>query len=257
MSNLSRKRIRIIPRLDIKGPNLIKGIQLEGLRIVGDPGEFATKYYNAGADELIYSDIVASLYGRNSLLDIVAKTTKDIFIPLTVGGGIRSVNDVETLLRHGADKISVNSAAIQRPELISEISSRFGAQCCVVEIQAKSIGKGKWMALYDSGRENSGRDAIDWAWDAIERGAGELLITSIDRDGCRKGMDLDLLRRISLRSAVPVIASGGVGSHSDICEAVFEGNVDAVAIGDLFHFDRATVGEAKEYISRQNINVRL
>lgn len=252
-----RKRIRIIPRLDIKGHNLIKGVQLEGLRIVGDPEKFAQKYYEEGADELFYSDVVASLYGRNNLLDMVAKTAKQVFIPLTVGGGIRSVDDVEALLKCGADKISVNSAAIKRPALISEISSRFGAQCCVVEVQAKVFGKGKWMALYDNGRENSDRDAIDWACEAMERGAGELLITSIDRDGSRRGMDLDLLSKISSIAGVPLIASGGVGSPSDVCDAVDRAVVDAVAIGDLLHFGRASIREVKEYVSRKGIDVRL
>ena len=256
-STVKQKRIRIIPRLDIKGENLIKGVQLEGLRIVGDPEKFAQKYYEEGADELIYSDVVASLYGRNSLLDMVAKTAKQVFIPLTVGGGIRRVDDVETLLKCGADKISVNSAAIQRPELISEISSRFGAQCCVVEVQAKLFGKGQWMALYDNGRENSDRDAIDWACEAMERGAGELLITSIDRDGSRKGMDLDLLSRISSIASVPIIASGGIGSLSDVCDAVDRAVVDAVAIGDLLHFGRASIPELKEYVTQNGIDVRL
>lgn len=256
-STVKQKRIRIIPRLDIKGQNLIKGVQLEGLRVVGDPEEFAQKYYEDGADELIYSDVVASLYGRNSLLEMVAKTAKQVFIPLTVGGGIRSVNDVEALLKCGADKISVNSAAIKRPALISEISSRFGAQCCVVEIQAKVFGTGQWMALYDNGRENSERDAIDWAGEAMERGAGELLITSIDRDGSRKGMDLDLISKISSIAHVPIIACGGVGSPSDVCDAVDRAVVDAVAIGDLLHFGRASIREVKEYVTNNGIDVRI
>ncbi len=256
-SALKQKRIRIIPRLDIKGQNLIKGVQLEGLRVVGDPEKFAQKYYEEGADELIYSDVVASLYGRNNLFDMVAKTAKRIFIPLTVGGGIRSVDDVEALLKCGADKISVNSAVIKRPELISEISSRFGSQCCVVEIQAKVFEKGQWMALYENGRENSDRDAIDWACEAMERGAGELLITSIDRDGSREGIDLELMSRISSITRVPIIASGGVGSPSDVCDAVDRAVVDAVAIGDLLHFGRASIREVKEHVIQNGIDVRL
>lgn len=257
VSATKTRRIRVIPRLDIKGSNLIKGVQLEGLRVIGDPGKFARYYYESGADELIYSDVVASLYGRNSLLDILAKTAADVFIPLTVCGGVRNVGDVEILLRHGADKIGVNSAAIQRPQLITEISSMFGAQCCVVEIQAKYFGQGRWLALYDNGRENSGLDAVDWACEAMTRGAGELLVTSIDRDGSRKGMDLELISSISSRATVPVIASGGVGHPKDICDAVVQSSIDAVGIGDLLHFERSSIQEIKEYVTQHGVDVRL
>jgi len=253
---MKRRRIRIIPRLDIKGTNLIKGIQLEGLRVVGDPAEFAHKYYEAGADELIYSDIVASLYGRNNLLEKKKKTAAHIFIPLTVGGGIRSVDDVDILLRSGADKISVNSAAIQRPKLIAEIASKFGSQCCVVEIQAKSVGQGRWVALFENGRENSGRDVIAWACEAVELGAGEILVTSIDRDGTRSGMDLDLINNISSRIHVPVIASGGVGKASDICNAASSTMADAVAIGGILHFGRSTIQQLKSEIGEKGVDVR-
>jgi cyclase len=208
--------IRLIPRLDIKGPNLIKGVHLEGLRVIGDPQEYARSYYEQGADELLYVDVVASLYNRNSLHDIVHRATRDVFVPLTVTGGIRSVEDVRQILRAGADKIGINSAAIKRPDLISEVARTFGSQCTVLSIEAKSIGAARWEAYTDNGRERSGRDVVEWAKCGVELGAGEILLTSVDREGTRQGFDIDLLRAVASVSRVPVIASGGMGKPGDV-----------------------------------------
>ena len=197
--------IRLIARLDIKGPNLIKGIQLEGLRVIGDPQAYARKYYAQGADELVYMDIVASLYGRNSLHDTIRRTCHDVFIPLTVGGGLRSVEDVRQILRAGADKVAINTAAVQRPQLVNEIASVFGSQCVVLSIEAKHHAAGKWEVYTDNGRERSGLDVIDWAQRGAALGAGELLVTSVDREGTRKGFDCELMRAVSAAVSIPVI----------------------------------------------------
>jgi cyclase len=181
--------VRIIPRLDIKGPNLIKGIRLEGLRVVGDPHVFALNYYQQGADELVFMDIVASLYQRNSLSDIIRRAADQIFIPITVGGGLRSLPDVHTALRSGADKVAINTAAVQRPTLISEVAQRFGSQCMVLSIEAKRTGPGRWEAYTDNGREHTGLDVLEWVTRGVALGAGEILLTSVDREGTRKGFD--------------------------------------------------------------------
>jgi cyclase len=248
--------IRIIPRLDIKGPNLIKGIRLEGLRVVGDPQEFARRYYEEGADELIYMDIVASLYGRNSLKDIVRRTAKDVFIPLTVGGGIRSTDDVRDMLRAGADKVAINTAAIKRPELISEISRRFGSQCCVVSVEAKRLLEGGWEAYVDNGREHTGLDVITWVRHAERLGAGELLITSVDQEGTKRGFDVELLKTVTNAVNLPVIGSGGMGSMDHFTAAVRDGGVDAVAIADVFHYKRIGIGEVRQGAITAGLNVR-
>lgn len=235
-------RTRLIARLDIKAPNLIKGIRLEGLRVVGDPNAHAVKYYEQGVDELIYMDIVASLYGRNSLSDLVRATAQDVFIPVTVGGGVRSLNDVEALLRSGADKIAVNTAAHADPQLITDIANRFGSQCMVISIEAKRARggplAGRWEAYTDNGREHTGRDAVAWATDAVSRGAGEVLVTSVDQEGTRKGCDVALCREISDAVTAPVILSGGVGSAAHVAAAVLDGRADAVAVADVLHYDR-------------------
>jgi imidazole glycerol-phosphate synthase subunit HisF len=248
--------IRLIPRLDIKGPYLIKGVHLEGLRKIGDPGEFARHYYKQGADELIYVDVVASLYGRNNLLDIVTSTAQHVFIPMTVGGGIRSVDDVQHLLRAGADKVSINTAALQNPALLPDIANAFGTQCLVVEIQAKRQGNNSWEALADNGREHSGKDAIIWAQEAVARGAGELLITSIDQEGTRRGFDVALMRAIAESVSVPVIASGGMGQMDHLVDVIKEGKVDAVAIADMLHYKRADLSAIREAAQGANIPIR-
>lgn len=253
---LGMANIRIIPRLDIKGPNLIKGIHLEGLRVVGDPQEFAHRYYAEGADELIYMDIVASLYGRNSLKDIVRRTAKDVFIPLTVGGGIRSTDDVRDMLRAGADKVAINTAAVKRPELISEISRRFGSQCCVVSVEAKRRPEGGWEAYVDNGRERTGLDVIAWVRQAEQLGAGELLVTSVDQEGTKRGFDIELFKAVTSAVRLPVIGSGGMGSQEHFNAAVRDGGVDAVAIADVFHYKRMSIGEVRQDALAAGLQVR-
>ena len=199
--------VRIIARLDIKGSNLIKSIRFEGLRVLGNPQEFAQKYYESGIDEIIYIDTVATLYDRISLNELVKKTAQNVFIPITVAGGIRSVEDVDKLLRSGADKVAINTGAIKRPELISEVSQRFGSQCMVLSIEAAKQKDGSWEAYTDNGREHSGLDAIEWSKEAEKLGAGEILLTSVDQDGTYKGFDFDLIKKVSNSVNIPVIAS--------------------------------------------------
>lgn len=232
--------VRLIARLDIKGPNLIKGVHLEGLRVLGSPYDFARRYYEQGVDEIIYIDIVASLYGRSKLTDIVRSAAHDVFVPITVGGGIREVNDVHELLRAGADKIAINTAAVRRPALVTEIARRFGSQCVVLSIEAKQQSAGHWEVFTDCGRERSGIDVLDWAKRGVELGIGEILLTSIDREGTRKGFDIALTRAVTDAVNVPVIASGGYGVPSDLTTVV-EAGAAAVAVADALHFDRITV----------------
>lgn len=248
--------IRLIARLDVKGPNLIKGIHLEGLRVIGDPREYARRYYEQGADEILYLDIVASLYGRSNLLDIVRRTAQDVFVPMTVGGGIRSVNDVREMLRAGADKVAINTAAVQRPELIREVSRRFGSQCMVLSIEAKRRGTSDWEVYTDCGREHSGLNAVEWARRGVELGAGEILVTSIDQEGTRKGFDWQLVRAISDAVSVPVIASGGMGDYSHLVEVVREGRADAVAVADMLHYERTTMSQLRDAAVAASIPVR-
>lgn len=250
------KNVRLIARLDIKGPNLIKGIHLEGLRIIGSPAFYAQRYYEQGADELIYIDCVASLYGRNNLSDIVKSAAQAIFIPMTVGGGVRSVEDARHLLRCGADKIAVNTAAVARPQTITDIARSFGSQCMVLSIQAKQRGPGQWEAYTDNGREKSGLDVIEWARGGVARGAGEILLTSVDREGTRKGFDCELIQAVSAAVDVPVIASGGAGTPSDVAEAVLLGGADAVAMADILHYNRATISDIRGHAISQGIQVR-
>lgn len=251
---MSKKRI--IARLDIKGPNLIKGIRLEGLRVIGDPSEFAQDYYEQGIDELIYMDIVASLYDRNSLQDIVEHTAKKIFIPLTVGGGIRSVEDAKNILRAGADKVAINTAAIKDPSLITELANRFGSQCVVLSIEAKKQAVGKWEAYTDNGRESTGLDVVEWAQKAESLGAGEILLTAVDHEGTRKGFDCELTKTISNLVKIPVIASGGYGRDQDLEDIFNDGKADAVAIADAFHYKRQTVKDIKSVAKNFGIEVR-
>lgn len=229
--------VRVIPRLDIKGPNLVKGIHFEGLRVLGKPEWFARHYYENGADELIYMDVVASLYGRNSLVDIVERTSREIFIPLCVGGGLRSVDDIRAVLRAGADKVSINTAAVRRPELVREASRAFGSSTILVSIEAIRKPDGSYEAYVDFGRESTGINAFEWAVRAVELGAGELMVTSIEREGTGSGYDLELTRRISESVPVPVIACGGAGKVEHVCQAVAEGKADAVSMAAILHYD--------------------
>jgi imidazole glycerol-phosphate synthase subunit HisF len=250
------RNIRLIARLDIKGPNLIKGIHLEGLRVIGSPNEHALRYYQQGADELIYMDCVASLYGRNNLREIVSSAARDVFVPMTVGGGIRSVDDVTELLRCGADKVAVNTAAVARPLLISDIAQRFGSQCVVLSIEAKQIAPGRWEAYADNGRERTGLDVIEWVKRGVELGAGEILLTSVDREGTRRGFDVALVRAVTAEVSVPVIASGGMGRAEDLVQIVREGGADAVAMADILHYQRATMQDVRNAAQAAGIAVR-
>ena len=250
--------VRLIARLDIKAPNLIKGVHLEGLRKMGDPQQYAQAYYAAGADEIIYMDIVASLYNRNSLSDIVRYTAERIFIPITVGGGIRNLNDVETALRAGADKVAINTGAVGRPELIGEVAKRFGSQCMVLSIEAKRArgGEARWEAFTDNGREHTGLDVVEWAKRAVDQGAGEILLTSVDQEGTRKGFDVELTRAVSDAVSVPLIASGGMGGVEHLIEVVQNGRADAVAMADVLHYRRLALPEIRAAASNAGIVVR-
>jgi cyclase len=250
--------LRVIARLDIKAPNLVKGIQLEGLRVVGDPAEHAVRYYEEGIDELLYVDIVASLYERNSLADLVEKTASQIFVPLTVGGGVRTAEDISKLLRAGADKVAINTAAVRRPEFIREASRIFGSQCIVLNVEAKRRPNGGWEAYTDNGREKTGLDAIEWIHRAVELGAGEVLLTSVDMEGGRKGFDLELIAAIGEKVAVPVIACGGGGTVQHVVEASAAG-ADAVAVASILHHPLKTesVGSLKRGLAAKGVEVRL
>lgn len=250
------KKTRLVARLDIKGPNLIKGIHLEGLRVIGSPGEHALRYYQQGVDELIYIDCVASLYGRNHLGDIVRAAAENIFVPMTVGGGIRSVDDATHILRAGADKVAVNTAATANPQLITDIARRFGSQCMVLSIEAKQVGPERWEAYTENGRERTGLDVISWVKRGVAMGAGEVLLTSVDREGTRKGFDIALVRAVTTEVSVPVIASGGMGKAEDLLEVVCEGGADAVAMADILHYKRAEIGEIRAMAEAAGLGVR-
>jgi cyclase len=230
------KNIRIIPRLDIKGPNLVKGIHLEGLRVLGKPEDFARYYYENGADELMYMDIVASLYNRNSLHDIITKTAREIFIPLTVGGGIRTIDDIREVLRAGADRVALNTAAIKNPDIIFKASRVFGSSTIVVSIEAIKQPEGRYLAYTDCGREYTGIEVGEWAKSVEQLGAGEIFLTSVDRDGTGLGYDIGLIKMVSSRVSIPVIAYGGAGKLEDIAAAVRAG-ADAVSVSSMFHYD--------------------
>jgi cyclase len=244
---------RIIARLDIKGNHVVKGIHFEGLRKVGIPQELAEKYAESGAEELLYIDQVASLYGRNQLENLLERTTERVFIPVTVGGGITSVADVQRMLNAGADKVAVNTAAIRRPDLINEISGRYGNLCLVISIEAKRTRDG-WEAYTDCGRERSGFSAIDWAFQAASRGAGEILITSIDQDGTMKGMDYELISKIGPHVDIPVVACGGIGSANHARQAVQSG-ADAVALASALHYNRITFEGLRDGIAGESAGV--
>lgn len=247
--------IRLIARLDIKGPNLIKGVQLEGLRVMGDPQLFAKKYYDAGIDEIIYIDSVASLYGRNNLTDIVRHTAKNVFVPMTVGGGIRSLDDVKLLLKSGADKVALNTAAVANPNLITQIAKKYGSQCVVLSVEAKRTDNGSWEVLTDNGREKTGLDVLEWIPKAISHGAGEILLTSVDQEGTKKGFDIKLLAAVSKLATVPVIASGGMGKLDHLQEALQQ-DIDGLAFANVLHYDSISLDEMRDYLCEHGHKVR-
>ena len=247
--------IRVVPCLDVKAGRVVKGVNFVGLRDAGDPAELAARYDAEGADEVVFLDITASSDARDTLLDAVRRTAEQVFIPLTVGGGIRSVEDARTLLRAGADKVSLNTAAVARPELVAEISAEFGAQCTVVAIDARRAARG-WEVHSHGGRRPTGLDAVSWAEEVVSLGAGEVLLTSMDRDGTREGFDLELTRAVSDAVRVPVIASGGVGRLQHLVDGVVEGGADAVLAASIFHFGEHTVAEAKQVLAAAGLTVR-
>jgi cyclase len=251
------RNIRVIARLDIKGSNLIKGVHLEGLRVVGNPIEFASKYYLEGIDEILFMDSVASLYGRNHLAEIISLTANDIFVPITVGGGIRSVQDAKDVLKSGADKIAVNSAAVARPVLIREIAEDFGSQATVLSVEAKKNENETWEVYTDNGREKSGLLVSDWVEEAASLGAGEILVTSVDREGTGRGFDIELMRQIAMKVTVPIIASGGMGEITDIHELTNLTEISAIAIANSLHYEKISIKEIKSEIASSGFKVRI
>lgn len=263
---------RIIPRLDIKGENLVKGIHLEGLRVLGKPEEFAKLYYEEGADELLYMDVVASLYERNSLHDIISKTAKEIFIPLTVGGGIRSIEDMQTVFRSGADKIAINTAAVRNPKLISEAANLFGSANFVVAIEAIKQDDGNYYAFTDNGREKTGFEVVSWAKTVEELGAGEIILTSVDKEGTGEGFDINLIKKVSEAVRIPVIAHGGAGKLEDIKSIFKNGDASGVSLASILHYNvlgrsdestfsnkkvtPASIREIKDYLTKEKIPCR-
>lgn len=249
--------IRIIPKLEVKGENLIKGMHLEGLRIVGKPEQRAVDYYHEGADELIYIDLVASLYQRDNFLHIVERTAEQVFIPMTVGGGIRSVDDAKAFLKAGADKVSINTAIINNPSLISGIANTFGAQCMVASLEVQKKIDGKYECYTDCGRTPTDKDPFQWAKTVVELGAGEILLTSINQDGTFGGYDLELVSQIASSVNVPVVASGGAGKVEDFKEVIEKGKADAVCAAAFFHFKHGTIADVKNYLKKEKIPVRI
>ncbi|MFA6106338.1 MAG: imidazole glycerol phosphate synthase cyclase subunit [Patescibacteria group bacterium] len=250
------KNIRIIPRLDIKGLNVVKPVQTEALRVVGDPKELAFRYYSEGADELIYLDIVASLYGRSISFDLLKSVARNIFIPITAGGGIRSISDINNVLRSGADKIAVNTYAVNNPGFLSQAVKEFGSQCVVLYVEAKKQPNGGYEVYTDGGREKSGLEVIGWIKKAIDLGVGEILITSVDREGTRLGYDKELISQITAFSPVPVIAHGGAGSLDSFKEAITEARADALGVSSVFHYNEFSINQVKDYLAANDINIR-
>jgi imidazole glycerol-phosphate synthase subunit HisF len=252
---------RVIPCLDVDGGRVVKGVRFVGLRDAGDPVELAARYDAEGADELVFLDITASSDARDTIVDVARRTAEEVFIPFTVGGGVRSADDARRLLRAGAEKVSVNTAAVERPELVCEVATEFGAQCVVVAIDARRRpagdgGRGGWGVVTHGGRRPTGLDAVAWAERVCELGAGEILLTSMDRDGTRDGYDIELTRAVSDAVPVPVIASGGVGSLDHLADGILDGGADAVLAASIFHFGEHTVAEAKAHLAARGITVR-
>lgn len=247
---------RIIPCFDVDNGRVVKGVSFVELRDAGDPVELARKYDLDGADELVFLDITASSDQRTSVYDMIARTADQVFIPLTVGGGVRTAADIRTMLEMGADKVSMNTAAVERPELISEGAHGFGSQCIVVAVDARRVGEGRWEVYTHGGRTPTGRDAVEWAREAVERGAGELLVTSMDTDGHQQGYDIPMLRAISDEVDVPIIASGGAGAPEHLYEALTAGGADAVLAASIFHFGTHTIASLKDYLASRGVPVR-
>jgi imidazole glycerol-phosphate synthase subunit HisF len=247
---------RVIPCLDVDAGRVVKGVNFVDLRDAGDPVELAARYDAEGADELVFLDITASSDARDTIVDVVRRTAEEVFIPFTIGGGIRSVDDARRLLRAGADKVSVNTAAVERPQLIEEIADEFGTQCVVVAIDARRRESGGFEVFTHGGRTPTGIDAVAWAEEAERLGAGEILLTSMDRDGTRHGFDIELTRAVAEAVSVPVIASGGVGTLDHLAEGVLDGGADAVLAASIFHFGEHSIAEAKQHMAERGVDVR-
>ncbi len=247
---------RLAARLDIKGANVIKGIQMDGLRVVGPVAEVAQRYYALGADEILLIDTVASLYGRDSMVELIREVTEECFVPVTVGGGVRSLQDADDLFRAGADKVALNTGAIGRPRLISEIAEKYGTQAVTVHIEAKSTGRGDWECYTESGREPSGLSVSTWLEQLEDKGAGEVLVTSVDRDGTRRGSDLDLLRSVRERVSIPVVAGSGVGTLDHLAETFLQTSCDGVALGASLHWGSIDLLGARAYLAQHGIQLR-
>ena len=247
---------RIIPCLDVTAGRVVKGVNFVELRDAGDPVEIARRYDEQGADELTFLDITASSDDRDLILNMIEQVAAQVFIPLTVGGGVREVTDVRRLLNAGADKVSINSAAVMRPDLVSEASAKYGSQCIVVAIDAKQTSQGHWDVFTHGGRKNTGKNVLEWAKEVVERGAGEILLTSMDRDGTKNGFDIELVRMISDGVSVPVIASGGVGTLEHLAQGILQGHADAVLAASIFHYGEFTIAQAKAYLVQQGIEIR-
>ena len=247
---------RIIPCLDVTAGRVVKGVNFVELRDAGDPVEIARRYDEQGADELTFLDITASSDDRDLILNMIEQVAAQVFIPLTVGGGVREVADVRRLLNAGADKVSINSAAVMRPDLVSEASAKYGSQCIVVAIDAKQTSLGHWDVFTHGGRKNTGKNVLEWAKEVVERGAGEILLTSMDRDGTKNGFDIELVRMISDGVSVPVIASGGVGTLEHLAQGILHGHADAVLAASIFHYGEFTIAQAKAYLVQQGIEIR-
>jgi cyclase len=249
-------KVRIIPCLDVKDGRVVKGVQFVDLRDAGDPVEQARVYDAAGADELTFLDITASHENRDTILDVVARTAEQCFMPLTVGGGVRTIEDIRRLLLAGADKVSINSAAVARPDFVREAAEKYGDQCIVVAVDARQSAPGKWEVFTHGGRKGTGLDAVEWARRMTDHGAGEILLTSMDRDGTKAGFDLALTRAVSDAVTVPVVASGGVGTLDHLVEGVTDGGASAVLAASIFHFGTFTIADAKEHLARAGVPVR-
>lgn len=248
---------RIIPCLDVKDGRVVKGVNFVNLRDAGDPVEIAKKYSDEGADEICFLDITASHEERKTMIDVVQRTAGEVFVPLTVGGGVRTLDDVRQLLLAGADKVSINTAAVKDPEFVREAAKRFGSQCIVVAIDARGVSPGKWEVYTHGGRKPTGIDALEWARKMESYGAGEILLTSMDKDGTKSGYDIPLTRAVSRAVSIPVIASGGAGSLEHLSEGVKEGEADAVLVASIFHYGEHSINEAKEFMDSKGISVRL
>lgn len=250
-------KIRVIARIDVKNEFAIKGIHLEGLRKVGNPNDMARNYYDEGIDEIVFMDAVAAYYDRNSLSDLIKEACTDVFIPITVGGGIRTINDINDALKSGADKVAINTKAVQEPDFIRQSSKIFGSQCIVASIEAKSISNGKWEVYTDNGREPSGIDVVEWTEYVEELGAGEIMLTSIDKEGTKKGFDVDLYQAVSNQASIPIIASGGMGEAKDAISLINQVNIDAIAVASVLHYKIDTIQNIKSSLAKNKVRVRI